>query len=140
MILIGNIIAYGVCSQTTDLQVALTRHNKMLITELYKYSVCCSYDEVYLFGYSAAVHAAQKYDEVRFGLSSSASLIHSSFDNFDAEISSPNCKICVQCLAIIMKQVELTGNAGLDKVLLERKTIKRQPMQNRSKSIKYDVQ
>ena len=44
------------------------RSNKMLITELYKYSVCCSYDEVCLFRYSAADNAAQKYDEVGFGL------------------------------------------------------------------------
>ena len=49
---------------------------KMLITELYKYSVCCSYDEVCLFRYSAGVHEAQKYDEVGFGLSSGASLRH----------------------------------------------------------------
>ena len=143
IILIGNIITGAVCSQTTDLQVALgiiMRRNKLLITELYKYSVCCSYDEVCLFRYSAAVHAAQKYDEVGFGLSSGASLIHCICDNFDAEISSPNCKICVHCLAMIMAQVKLPGNAGLDEVSHERKNIKRQPMQDRSKSIKYDVQ
>ena len=41
---------------------------------------------------------------------------------------------------MIMAQVKLPGNAGLDEVSLERKTIKRQPMKDRSKSIKYDVQ
>ena len=49
MILIGNIITGAVCFQTTYLQVALgilKRINKMLITELYEYSVCCSYYEV----------------------------------------------------------------------------------------------
>ena len=95
MILIGNIITGTVCSQTTDLQIALgilMRRNKMLITELCKYSVFCSY-EVCLFGYSAAVHAAQKYDEVGFGLSGGAGLMHCICDNFDAKISSPNCKI-----------------------------------------------
>ena len=119
MILIRNIITGAVCSQTTYLQVALEilmgmRPNKMLITELYKYSFCCSYDEICLLGYSAAVHAAQKYDEVGFGLSSGASIIHCICDNFDAEISSPICKICVHCLAMIMAQVKLPGNAGLD--------------------------
>ena len=46
----------------------LMRRNKILISELSKYSVCCSYDEVRLFRYSAAVHVAQNYDEVRFGV------------------------------------------------------------------------
>ena len=131
IILIGNIITSAVCSQTTDLQVALgilMRRNKMLITELYKYYVCCSYDEGCLFGYSAAVHVAQKYDEVGFGLSSGASLIHCICDNFGAERLSSKCKICVHCLVMLMAQGKLPGNAGLDEVLLERKTIKRQPM------------
>ena len=55
------------CSQSTYLQVAhgvLKRRNTMLINEIYKYSVCCSYDEVCLFKYSADVNEAQKYDEV----------------------------------------------------------------------------
>ena len=41
---------------------------------------------------------------------------------------------------MIMAQVKLPGNAGLGEVSHERKTIKRQPMQDRSQSIKYDVQ
>ena len=53
--------------------------------------------------------------------------------------TSTNCKICVHCLAMIMAQVKLPGNAGFYEVSLNRKTIKRQPMQDRSKSIKYDV-
>ena len=67
MMLIGNIITGTVCSQPTDLQVALgllMRRNKILVFELSKYSGCCSYDEVWLFRYSAAVHVARNYDEV----------------------------------------------------------------------------
>ena len=92
MILIGNMITGEVCSRATDLQVALgvlMRRNKMLISELSKYSICCSYDEVRLFRYSAAVHVVQNYDEVGFELFGGASLRHCICDNFDAEISSP---------------------------------------------------
>lgn len=115
------------------------RRNKTLISELSKYSICCSYDEVRLFRYSAAFHVAQKYDEEGFGLSGGDGLRHCICDNFDVEIASPNCKICVHCLAMIMAKVRLPGNASLD-VVPKRKTIKRQPTQDRSKPIKYDVQ
>jgi hypothetical protein len=70
MMWIVNIIRGTVCSQPTDLQVALgllMRRNKILISELSKYYVCCSYDEVRLFRYSAAVHVAQNYAEVGVG-------------------------------------------------------------------------
>lgn len=143
MILVGNIITGVACSQSTDLQVALgilMRRNKALISELSKYSICCSYDEVRLFRYSAAVHVAQKYDEVGFGLTGGDGLLHCICDNFDAEISSPNCKTCVHCLAMIMAKVQLPGNASSDEIAPKRKTIKRQPMQDRSKTIKYAVQ
>ena len=143
MILIGNIITSVTCSQSTDLQVALgilMRRNKMLISELAKYSICCSYDEVRLFRYSAAVHVAHNYDEVGFGMSGSDSLRHCICDNFDAEISSPNCKICVHCLAMIMTNVQLPGNASSDEVASKRKPIKRQPMQDRSKPVAYVVE
>ena len=62
MTLIGNIVTGTVCSQPTYLQVALgvlMRRNKILISELSKYSVCLSYYEVRLCRYSAAVHVAQ---------------------------------------------------------------------------------
>jgi len=71
MMWIVNIIRGTVCSQPTDLQVALgllMRRNKILISELSKYYVCCSYDEVRLFRYSAAVHVAQNYAEVGVGV------------------------------------------------------------------------
>ena len=98
MLLVGNIITGTVCSQTTDLQVALgvlLSRYKLLISELAKYSVCCSYDEVRLFRYSAAVHVAENYNEVGFGADDNSTIKHCIIDNFDAEISSPNCKACV---------------------------------------------
>ena len=49
----NNIITGVTCSQSTDLQVALgilMHRNKMLISELAKYSICGSYDELRIFG------------------------------------------------------------------------------------------
>ena len=77
----------------------------MLISELSKYSVCCSYDKVRLFRYSAAVHVAQNYDEVGFGVCDRKTENHCIYDNCDAEILSPNCMRCFHCLAMIMAQV-----------------------------------
>jgi len=143
MMLVGNIITGTVCSQPTDLQVALgvlMRRNKVLISELSKYSVCCSYDEVRLFRYSAAVHVTHNYDEVGFGMAGSNVIKHCIYDNFDAEISSPNCKTCVHCLAMIMAEVRPPGTVSHGDVAPKRKTIKRQPMQDRSKPVEYNVQ
>ena len=53
---------------------------------------------------------------------------------------SPNCKTCVHCLAMIMAQVRPPDFSSPDEVAPKRKTIKRQPMQDRSKPVKYDVQ
>ena len=55
---------------------------------------------------------AQNYDEAGFGLLGGDTLRHCIVDNFDAEISSPNCKVCVHCLAMIMAPVPLTSNFG----------------------------
>ena len=143
MILLGNIVTSMVCSQSTDLQIALgvlMQRNKLLITELSKYSVCCSYEEVHLFTYSAAVHVAQNYDEVGFGVFGENSLRHCICDNFDAQISSPNCNTCVHCLAMIMAQVQPPGSDLPDTVVCKRKTIKRQPIGDRAKLVQYDVQ
>jgi len=111
-----------------------------LISELSKYSECCSYDEVRLFRYSAVVHVAQNYDEVGFGVCDRDIVKHCIYDNCDAEILSPNCKRCFHCLAMIVAQVRspsISSPAGLDSM---QKTIKRQPMQDRSKPGKYNVQ
>ena len=139
-VLIGNIITSVVCCQPTDLQVALgilMRRNKGLISELYKYSVCCSYDEIRLFRYSAAVYVANNYAEVGFGMSGADNLIHCIYDNFDCEISSPNCKTCCHCLAMIMAQVRLPGSDS--QIIGTKKTIPRQRMEDRSKPVKYDT-
>ena len=65
---------------------------------------------------------------------------HCIYDNCDDEILSPNCKQCFHCLALTMAQVRspsISSPAELDPL---QKTIKRQPMQDRSKPVKYDVQ
>ncbi|MCP3889476.1 MAG: hypothetical protein GY702_11490, partial [Desulfobulbaceae bacterium] len=63
-------------------------------------------------------------------------------DSFDAEISSPNCKLCVHCLAIIMAQVQLPDNNNNRSIAGPKtpKTIKRQPMEDRAKPVDYEVQ
>ena len=80
------------------------------------------------------------YDEAGFGLLGGDNLRHCIADNFDAEISSPNCKVCVHCLAMIMAQGRLPSNVSPDEVDPMRKVIKQQPMQDHSKPIKYEVQ
>ena len=140
IIIVVNISRKNVCCQPTDLQVALgvfMRRNKTLISELYKYSVCCSYDEVRLFTYSAAVHVAQNYDEAGFGLLGGDTLEHCIVDNFDAEISSPNCKVCVHCLAMIVAEVPLTSNFVPEEVAPKQKILRRETMKD---PIKYEVQ
>ena len=138
-----NIITGTVCSQPTYIQVALgvlIRRNNILISELSKYSVCSSYNEVRLFRYSAAVRVAQNYDEVGFGVCDRNIVKHCIYDNVDVEILSPNCKRCVHCLAMVMAQVRPPGISSLGEVAPKRKTTKRQLMQDRSKPVKYDVQ
>ena len=136
-ILIGNIITSVVCCQPTDIQIALgvlMRRNKSLISEMYKYAVCCSYDEVRLFRYSAAVHVAQNYGQIRCTLVGTGNIVHCVCDNFDCEISSQNCKTSCHCLAMIMAQVHSPGDATEVNVN-HRKTIPRQRMEHRSKTI-----
>ena len=80
------------------------------------------YDEVRLFRYSAAVHVAQNYEGV--GLLSGGNDTHSICDNFDGEISTPNCKLRVHCLAVIMAEVQLPSSSCPLDVAPKRKTIK----------------
>ena len=59
-LMIGNIIASELNCSPTDLQIALgiaMCRNKTLIQLLKKYGITCSYEEVLLFKYSAAVAA-----------------------------------------------------------------------------------
>ena len=61
-IMVGNIVCSLVTCQPTPLQIAfgvLLGDHKMLITELYNYAVCCSYDEVRRFKRSAAVQSSK---------------------------------------------------------------------------------
>ena len=95
--------------------------------------MCCSYDAVRLFWYSAAVYVAKNYDEVEFGVCDHNIVKHCIYDDYDAEILSSNCKRCVHCLAMVMTQVRPPGISSLGEVAPKRKTIKRQLMQDLSK-------
>ncbi len=92
--MIGNIVSSVVCSKPTYLNVALgvmmNRH-KSIITDLSKFNVCCTYDEVLRFKHSAAVAVSKEYAE---GLvfDPKDGLIHWSAENFDSELHSQNCK------------------------------------------------
>ena len=102
--------------------------------------MCCSYDEVRLFRYSAVFHVAQNYDEVEFGVCDLDIVKHCIYDNCDAEILSLNCKRCFHCLVMIMTQVRPPSFSSPGELEPMQKTTKRQPMQYRSKPVKYDVQ
>jgi len=61
-LMVGNIISSMAMCQPTPLQIAirvLLGDHKMLIEELYKYDVSCSYDEVHRFKRSAAVQSSK---------------------------------------------------------------------------------
>ena len=121
----------------TDLQIYLgvaMRRNKCLTTLLHKFGVCCSYDEVTLFKYSAAVTVAEDLENVRF---SGNNLIHCCADNFDCEISSQNSNLLCHSLAMVLAQTE--DSVCSDTGAGEHKTIPRQKMEDRHKSVDYTV-
>ena len=92
-LLIGNIVASIITGSPTDLQIALgiaMRRNKTLVQLLHEYQVTCSYDEILLFKYSAAVASATAVSQDIFD--QSGKIIHCCPDNFDCEINSENCK------------------------------------------------
>ncbi len=71
---------------TISIGVMMNRH-KSILMDLSKFNVCCSYDEVLRFKYSAAVEVSKDYAE---GLmfEPNEGLILWSADNFDSDILS----------------------------------------------------
>ena len=65
-------------------------------------------------------------------------IVHCVCDNFYCEISSKNCKTSYPCLAMSMAQVHSPGDA-IDGNVNHRRTIPRQKMEHRSKTIEYDI-
>ena len=118
-LLIGNIVSCVVTSQPTPLQISLgvlLSGQKLLIEELYKYRVTCSYDEVRRFLRSAAVVASR--DKCWAGMSDSSigGLVQVVIDNFDAVINSQNCRLDCHVLAMIATQANMTGE-GTDQAI-----------------------
>ena len=113
--LIGNIITSTVCSQSTDLQIALgvmlNRH-KDLIVEFSKYKVTCSYDEVLRFKHSAAICACKEYSH---GLTfkNVDGVIHIVVDNFDTEVHSQYCKLVCHVLAMMAGQASTSQTSKM---------------------------
>ena len=87
--LFGNIVTNSITHQTTTLQVTLgfILREKSLISQLHKFGVNCSYDEVLQFNVSAA-SAARKLSKLRCIKNSASGLVQAVVDNFDANISS----------------------------------------------------
>lgn len=136
-LMIGNMISGMVHKCPTDLQISLgvaMRRNKSLTILLHRFGVCCSYDEVTLFKHSAAVAVAEEMEEVKFN---GDSLIHCCADNFDCEISSQNCKKVCHSLAMVLAQTE--DSVSSEPVAGECKTIERQNMEERHKSVDFEV-
>ena len=118
-IMVGNIVSSVCTCKPTPLQIALgvlLGGHKNLINELYKYGICCSYDEVRRFLRSAAVKAAS--DKVWAGLSDASlgGLVQVIIDNFDAFIQSQNCRLECYCLAMLVTQPRMDAGPKFDKI------------------------
>ena len=121
----------------TDLLIALgvaMRRNKSLI-HLHEYNVCCSYDEVLLFKYSASVAMANSVENVKF--EADGNIIHCCVDNFDCELSSQNCQKMYQSLTMILAQTEKSVSSR--RHANERKTAFRQKIEDRCKPVNFEV-
>ena len=71
-IMVGNLVCSVVTCQPTPLQIALgvlLGDHKMLITELYNYNICCSYDEVRRFKRSSIASMLYTHVAIVWGLS-----------------------------------------------------------------------
>jgi hypothetical protein len=118
------------------------RRNKCLIKAMSGFGVTCSYEEVNLFKYSAAVAVAKESQNIRLEGSDDGTkqLIHCCSDNFNCEIASQNCKRLCHALGIILAQImskpQMTSQDGGNVC----RRIQRQPMQDRSKAIEYSIE
>ena len=106
-IMVSNIVCSMVKCQPTPLQLALgvlLGDHKMLITEMHDYGVCCSYDEVRRFKGSAAVHLSNS--KLLPGLrdDTQGGPVQIIIDNFDAVISSQNCRLECHYMAMLATQ------------------------------------
>ena len=108
------------------------RRNKSLTTLFHKFGVCCSYDGLALFKYSAAVAVAEEVENVTF---CGKKLIHCCAENFDCEIASQNCKRVCHSLAMVLAQIEDSVTTHLD----VNKTISRQKMEDRQKPVEFHM-
>ena len=107
-IMICNINSYLVNSQPTPLKTALgvlLGNHKMLITELQKYNVSCSYDEGRRLKKSAAVQSAGA--SVLAGLQDANESGQITIDNYDAVISSQNCRLDCHYMAMLATRREV---------------------------------
>ena len=115
--MIGSIVQNVTANVFTPFQISLglLLHEKKYITELSKYSICCSYDETKRFKQSAAVHKKFKGTV----LDSKDGLIQYVTDNFDAQICSQNGIKQTHGLASIVTQPmseEAPGSINIPRV------------------------
>ena len=95
-----------VTSHTTDLMIALgirLNREKSLVDTFYQFVVCCSYDEIKLYRYSAA-HTMSKIYNLGLPFNAIDGLIHVSGDNFDSDVRTQNCKKTCHCFAVVVGQ------------------------------------
>ena len=118
-LMVGSIISSVVTNQPTMLQIALgvlMSDHKALINELSKYNVTCTYGETQRFRRSAAVQASKATLTAGVSDCSLGGLVQVIIDNFDAEISSQNCRLQCHCMAMLITQYQANMNRldGLD--------------------------
>ena len=108
--------------------------SKKLINTLFKYGICCSYDEHIPFKKSAAIAAAEKIKLAGIADASNG-LVQGIVDNFDADISSPNGKQSTHSLAILLTQYSCNTTENENQE--NRSRIKR--LRRNSTDVPYDV-
>ncbi|EDO50031.1 predicted protein [Nematostella vectensis] len=136
-LLIGNIVTCVLSNKPTNLQIALgnlIRDLKSLINQLYQFRITCSYDEILRFKNSAALAATRdiKISGIKHG---GDGLIQAVADNFDADISSQNCKITTHAIAIFITQPMNASNENED----PKETIPRISKSEMTTPIDFDI-
>ena len=108
--LMNNIISSVVQHQLTPLQITFGVHlgdHNMLLTEMYKYNVCCSLDELRRFRRSVAVQSSKEKLLAGLRYATLGGLVQIIIDKFDGVISSQNGQL--ECHYMAMQPTQSKG-------------------------------
>ena len=94
-------------NKVTSLQIAL---GLFLIGECHVFGICGSYDEILSFK-TSAVHASSHKTQMRCLFNINSGLNQRVADNYDANVSSPNCLRSPHSLSFILTQLTEDGTS-----------------------------